>query len=65
LEGELRGIGYGSSRYIDIASRLKFKFLKLAFVSGGYKYQNIRIDQSDIKTDLMFGGPTVELGIDF
>ncbi len=65
LETELRGVGYGGNRYVDFAARLKFIFLKLGFVAGGYKYQNIVIDQNDIKSDLRFSGPMVEAGVEF
>lgn len=65
LETELRGVAYGGNRYIDLAARLKMKILRYGFVAGGYKHQNIVIDQNDIKADLRIGGPFVEAGIDF
>ncbi len=65
LETEIRGIAYGGNRYFDLVARLKFKILKLGFLGGGYKHQNIVIDQNDIKADLRIGGPFVEAGIDF
>ena len=65
IETEGRVIAYGNSRYVDVSGRLKYIFLEWLFVSGGYKYQNIKIDQSDVNTDLRFGGPTAELGVEF
>ncbi|OGR88001.1 MAG: hypothetical protein A3A86_06770 [Elusimicrobia bacterium RIFCSPLOWO2_01_FULL_60_11] len=65
IEGELQGIAYGSSRYYDAMGRVKYRVMKLLFVAGGYSFQNIKIDQSDVHTDLRFGGPTAELGMEF
>lgn len=65
IESELRAIAYGSNRYFDITGKVKYIFLKFLFVSGGYKYQNIKIDQSSINTDLNLGGPLLEFGVEF
>lgn len=65
VEGEIQGIAYGHSRYYDAMGRVKFKPIPLLFIAGGYSFQNIKIDQSDVHTDLRFGGPTVELGLEF
>lgn len=65
LEGEFRGITYSSDHYYDLAGRVKIKAFKFLFVAGGYKYQTIKIDQNDVKTNLEFGGPLVEVGVEF
>ena len=64
IDGELKGIAYGSNRYYDVTGRVKFKIVKLLFLSGGYKYQNIKIDQREVKSDLRFGGPLLEIGLE-
>lgn len=65
IDSELKLISYGSNHYLDVSGRMKYIFYKIIFVSGGYKYQTLVIDQNDVKTDLRFGGPVAELGIDF
>ncbi len=65
IEGEVKGIAYGGSRYYNLTGRVKYRIVKLLFVAAGYKFDNLRIDQSDVRTDLMFGGPQLEFGLDF
>jgi len=65
FEGELKAIAYGNNRYYDLTGRVKFKPIPLVFLAGGYNFQNIKIDQNDVRTDLHFGGPTLELGLEF
>lgn len=65
IDGELRAIAYAHSRYLDATGRVKYLFFDLVFLAAGYRFENIKIDQSDIHSDLRFGGPLVELGVDF
>ena len=65
LEGELRGIGYGSNRYVDAIGRLKVRFFGPAFVAGGYRYEELKIDYSDIRSKVKVKGPFVEAGLQF
>lgn len=69
VEGELRGIQYGKNKFMSAIGRLKVKPLGLlgfkAFIAGGYRYDNLKIDVSDIKTDMKFSGPFAEVGVQF
>ncbi|OGR84249.1 MAG: hypothetical protein A2901_06805 [Elusimicrobia bacterium RIFCSPLOWO2_01_FULL_54_10] len=65
VEGELKAVGYGNNRYVDAIARVKVKPLPFLFIGGGYGFENIKIDQNDIKADLKLGGPIVELGVQF
>jgi len=65
LEGELKAIAYGNNRYYDLLGRLKFKPISFFFLAGGYGFQNIVINQESVNSDLRFGGPTLELGLEF
>ncbi len=65
IDGELQGIGYGSNRYVDAIGLVKIKPIPLFFIAGGYSFQNIAVNQSDLVTDLRFGGPVAEIGIQF
>jgi outer membrane protein len=65
IEAEARGIAYSSSHYFDIIGRVKVKVYGPVFVSAGYRYEAIKIDQSGVNADVNFGGPFVELGLSF
>ena len=65
IQGELKGISYGTNRYYDAIGRARFKIISVLFVSGGYKFQAIHIDQSGVVADLRFGGPLFEIGLEF
>lgn len=65
IEAEARGIAYGSSHYFDIIGRVKVKVYGPVFVSAGYRYEAIKIDQSGVNADVNVGGPFVELSLSF
>lgn len=65
VEFEGRGIAFSSNHYYDLIGRLKIKPFKLVFISGGYRYEEAKIDKSDVKANLKFQGPFVETGIEF
>lgn len=64
FEAEARGIGYSGSSYYDLIGRVKYKFAGPAFLSAGYRYEAIEIDEKDIVADLEFSGPFAEVGFD-
>lgn len=65
LEGEFRGIAYNGDHYYDLIGRVKYYFVKLAYVSAGYRHEEVSMDQSDIKLNIRFSGPQVEVGFQF
>ncbi len=65
IDAEVQGIGYGGNQYVDAMGRIKFKPIKFFFIAAGYSFQGIKIDVNDIKTDLQFGGPVAEIGVQF
>lgn len=65
LEGEARGITYDGNQYYDLIGRGKILFLDHLFVAGGYRYEKIFFDRSEVKADLEFSGPFAEAGIQF
>lgn len=65
IEAEARGIAYSSSHYFDIIGRVKVEVYGPVFVSAGYRYEAIKIDQSSVNVDVNFDGPFVELGLIF
>lgn len=64
-EAEFRGIAYGQNHYYDIIGRAKVNVFGPAFVAAGYRYEKLKIDQSDVKTSVNFGGPFGEVGVEF
>ena len=65
FEVEGRGIAYSSNHYYDLIGRVKIMPFKPIFVSGGYRYEEIKIDESDVEATLKFQGPFVEVGLEF
>lgn len=65
VEAEGRGIAYNSHHYIDLIARLKVSPFGPLFVAGGYRYEDVDFDESDIVVDATFDGPFVEAGLEF
>ena len=65
IEFEIRGIAYSDNHYYDYLGRLKYNPIPLVYVAGGYRAETVKIDQSDVKADIKFGGPFIEAGLSF
>ncbi|MCX7793466.1 MAG: TIGR04219 family outer membrane beta-barrel protein [Thermodesulfovibrionales bacterium] len=65
IEGEFRGIAYSSNHYYDIIGRLKLNPFGPLFIAGGYRYEDVKIDYSDIEAEFKLKGPFLEAGIEF
>lgn len=65
LEAEVRGIAIGSNHFYDLIGRVKYKVAGPVFISAGYRYEDIKIDKSDVKANLTFSGPFAEAGVEF
>lgn len=65
IEAEVRGIAYGSNHYYDLIGRVKVRPIGPAFIAGGYRYEDIKIDKSNVKANLKFEGPFIEAGVEF
>lgn len=65
LEAEVRGIAYSGNHYYDLIGRLKIKPVGPVFIAGGYRYEDIKIDESDVKANFKFKGPFMEVGVEF
>lgn len=65
-EGEARGIVYDSdNHYYDLVGRVKLKPFGPVFAAAGYRYEKLKIDRDDVRTDSSFGGPFAEIGLEF
>ncbi|HYA86293.1 MAG TPA: TIGR04219 family outer membrane beta-barrel protein [Nitrospirota bacterium] len=65
IEGEFRGIAIGENHYYDYIAKLKVNPVPIFYISGGYRSQDIKINQSDVMADVRFSGPFVEAGFSF
>lgn len=65
IEAEVRAVAYSSSHYYDLIGRVKYRFLGLAFIGAGYRYEDLKIDHDDVIANLSFSGPFAEAGVDF
>lgn len=65
IEGEVRGISYGSNNYIDYIARLKVNPIPLFFVGAGYRAETVKLDIQSVKADIKFSGPFAEIGLSF
>lgn len=65
FEAEARGIAYSGNHYYDLIGRVKIKPIGPIFIAGGYRYEDIKIDKSDVKANLTFSGPFAEVGVEF
>ncbi|MGC8677787.1 MAG: TIGR04219 family outer membrane beta-barrel protein [Hydrogenobaculum sp.] len=74
IEGDfhIKGIAYGSNAYYDVVAEAKLYpvFIKNGlgnhlFIGTGYRYEELKIDASSIKTDFKVDGPFAEVGVVF
>ncbi len=65
IEAEGRAIAYNSNHYYDIIGRLKVKPFGPLFIAGGYRYEELKIDYSDIEGEVKIKGPFIEAGVEF
>ncbi len=65
LEAEIRGISYGNNSYYSVLGRIKYEFPGPLFIAGGYRYDEVKIDEDDIDIDLKIQGVFFESGVSF
>jgi outer membrane protein len=65
IEAEFRGIAYGENHYYDYLGRVKVNPIPLVYIAGGYRAETLKIDAQDVKADIKFGGPFIEVGVSF
>jgi outer membrane protein len=65
FEAEGRAGIYNSNHYYDLIGRLKIRPVGPLFIAGGYRYEEVKLDASDVKGKVTFKGPFVEAGLEF
>jgi outer membrane protein len=65
LEAELRGIAYSGNHFYDLIGRVKYSLPGPVYLAGGWRHEEIELDEKDIRAELTVGGPFAELGLSF
>jgi outer membrane protein len=65
FEAEGRGIAIGNDKTYSLLGRLRLNVIGPVFVTGGYRYDNIDIDEKGVVIDADFKGPFAEAGLSF
>lgn len=65
IEVEGRGIAVGGNKFYSLIGRLRYQFAGPLFVAGGYRYENLDVDEEGVAADVELKGPFVELGLKF
>jgi outer membrane protein len=65
FELEARGITYGDNKAFSLIGRVKVNVAGPVFAAGGYRYEDIEIDEDGVIADMDFGGPFIEAGVQF
>jgi len=65
IEGEFRGIAIGQNHFYDYIAKIRVNPVPIFYISGGYRSEDIKIDQSAVTADVKFSGPFVEVGLSF
>lgn len=65
IEAEGRGISYSGNHYYDFIGRLRFNIAGPLFIAGGYRYEDLSIDEKDIRAEVKIKGPFAEAGFSF
>ena len=65
VEAEGRVISYNSDHYYDFIGRVRINPFGPFFISGVYRYEDIKIAEEDVEADVTFKGPFAEIGVSF
>ena len=65
FEAEGRGIAIGNDKSYSVLGRLRLNVIGPVFVTGGYRYDNIDVDEKGVVIDADFRGPFAEAGLSF
>ena len=65
VEAEARGVTYVGNHFYSFIGRLRVDPVKHLFLTGGYRFDSVSIDEQGLKADVDISGPFVEIGISF
>lgn len=59
LHGRIGYLGYAGNRFLDADVQVEFSPIPLAGIYGGYRYLDLKVDQSGVIVDTKIAGPFV------
>ena len=65
LEFEGRGISLSGDHLVSVLGKVKYRVHGPFFVSAGYRYDYIRLDEDDLNIDCTVSGVFCETGVEF
>jgi len=65
FEAEGRGISYKSDKAYSLIGRVRWNVLGPLFLTGGYRYDKVDVDEEDVIVNADFSGPFAEIGFGF
>lgn len=65
IEAESRGISISGNKAYSLIGRLRFNLVGFLFLTGGYRYDKIDIDEEGVIIDTDFSGSFAEAGLSF
>jgi outer membrane protein len=65
IEAEGRGMSISGDSIYSLIGRIRFNVFGPVFVAGGYRYDKVNVDESDVNADFSIQGPFAEVGLKF
>lgn len=65
IEAEGRGMSISGDSVYSLIGRIRFNVFGPVFVAGGYRYDKVDVDESDVNVDFAIQGPFAEVGLKF
>ncbi len=65
FEAEGRGISISGNSVYSLTGRVRLRLFGPVFIAGGYRYDKIDIDESDVQVKFDLQGPFAEIGLKF
>jgi len=65
IEAEAFGTSISGNTLYTLIGRLRVKVFGPLFAAAGYRYDDVDVDESDIKADFTMQGPFLEVGVKF
>lgn len=65
IEAEARGLSIGNDHIYSVIGRVKVRPAGPLFIAAGWRYEDVDIDEDDVKADVEVGGPFAEVGLEF
>lgn len=65
LEAEFRGVSYSGNHFYDLIGRVKYSLPGPLHLAGGWRHEEIELDEENIRASLSVGGPFAEVGVSF